>query len=767
MLPTLLLVVTVSASLPMGWSPEPAEFQHFPDRLHAYVWRNWTLVPTERLATVVGTKPEDIVALGKAMGLSDPPSISDDQLARTYITIIRRNWHLLPYEQIAELLKWPLDQLDYTLREGDGLLWWMGGYKPKLDPLRYSSPDAAAKAREAEIARIISEVFPNGVDRTRDPLFSFIDRLSSSKPEEHIRQSKESIFTPRYCFSYFGAFRDPLNGKQDPYPNGYLDQLAARGIDGVWLHEPLYHLAPFPWDPALSEGNEARLGILKDLVARARERGIGIYLYMNEPRPMPMSFFEKHPELKGVDDTGVIAGQVATLCTSVPEVAGYLRDGISHLCKAVPDLAGIFTITASENYTNCWSHMSGDQCPRCSKRAPEEVIAEVNTLMAQGIAESGSSCRLIVWDWGWKDEWAEGIINRLPKNAALQSVSEWSLPITRGGISSTIGEYSLSTIGPGPRALRHWEWARKQGLQTIAKIQAGTCWEIGSVPYIPAVENVAQHVANLRDTGINGLMMSWTLGGYPSVNMEAAIEMGRRDKPSVDDALMTVATRCYGASAAPAIVRAWKGYSAALREYPFSTAVLYNSPVHMGPANLLWDTTTSYRERGATGFAYPFDAIDFWRGPYPPEVFAAQFGRVASGFRDTLEKFKFETGKETNPALTLEAGIAEASAANFQSVANQTWFVIKRDQLIQLDTWDANPGAKGLLDSLEEILKSEIALASRLRELQSDDSRIGFEAACQYFFVNVDLGEKVLNCRDLLERWIPEQRKKLDTGSKG
>ncbi|MFA6244683.1 MAG: hypothetical protein WC655_27310, partial [Candidatus Hydrogenedentales bacterium] len=233
---------------------------------------------------------------------------------------------------------------------------------------------------------------------------------------------------------------------------------------------------------------------------------------------------------------------------------------------------------------------------------------------------------------------------------------------------------------------------------------------------------------------------------------------GRRDKPTVDDALLTVATRRFGVDAAPAVVRAWKGYSAALREYPFSTAGLYNSPVHMGPANLMWGVPTDYRAKGATGFAYPFDAIDSWRGPYPPEVFAAQFDRVARGFRETLDTLKAELVSDISPELKTEMGIAEACATNFQSVANQTLFVIQRDQLAQLT---APAEAAKVLDSLEAILRDEIELATRLRTLQSDDSRIGFEAACQYFYVGVDLGEKILNCRDILDHWISEQRAKI------
>jgi hypothetical protein len=60
-----------SAVLPTGSSPAPIEFKHVPDRLHAFVWRNWEMVSLERMAEVVGTTPEKVRQLGESMGL--PP----------------------------------------------------------------------------------------------------------------------------------------------------------------------------------------------------------------------------------------------------------------------------------------------------------------------------------------------------------------------------------------------------------------------------------------------------------------------------------------------------------------------------------------------------------------------------------------------------------------------------------------------------------------------------------------------------------------------
>jgi len=752
-----------ASDLPVGPAPQAVSLPHFPDRLHAYVWRNWSLVPIDRMAGTIGATPDDILTIGRSMGLSDPPVVPEDQQRRSYITILRRNWHLLPYEQLLELVNWSADKIAYVLREGDGLFWWFGGHKPKVGPLRYAPPGEEARKRAAEIAAVVRSVFPHGLGRQEDPLFGFVRRLSQQQTGARSGSQTAppgSLFSPRFCFSYFGVFREPLLSEFDPHPEGLLALLADAGVDGIWMHEPLYALTPFPWDPTVSERYPERLERLAALVARAGKHGIRIYLYLNEPRPMPVKFFERHPELRGVTDRGVLPGQVATLCTSVPAVQDYLRDGVASLCRMVPDLGGLFTITASESYTNCWSHHSAKECPRCSQRTPEEVIAEVNTLLGEGITRASSRCRLIVWDWGWKDEWAEGIIRRLPPTAWFMSVSEWSIPIRRGGVINTTGEYSLSVLGPGPRATRHWEIARRCGLKTVAKVQASTTWELGSVPYVPVVETAAKHAANLRAADVQGLMLSWTLGGYPSPNFEAIIEVGRSRKVGVDEAMTAVATRRFGAAAAPAVVDAWRAFSTAFTEYPFCGAVLYNGPQHLGPANPLWPEPIGGYKGLTMGFAHPFDDIDRWRGNYPPEVFADQFAKVADGFDRAIAKLKTAirgTPMDESGALALagEIDVATACAIHFRSSANQVRFVLARDRLAAAKTAEE---ARSQWKVLETILKDELDLAVRLHAIQSRDSRIGFEAACQYFYVPMDLAEKVVNCRYLLDHWLPVRK---------
>lgn len=79
---------------------------------------------------------------------------------------------------------------------------------------------------------------------------------------------------------------------------------------------------------------------------------------------MPLAFFDSHPVLKGV-----VEGDHAAMCTSSEEVRNYIRGAVERISREVPDLAGFFTISASENLTNCWSHHRGQDCPLRNARA--------------------------------------------------------------------------------------------------------------------------------------------------------------------------------------------------------------------------------------------------------------------------------------------------------------------------------------------------------------------------------------------------------------
>jgi hypothetical protein len=726
--------------LPVGDQPAPVPAAHFPGRLEAVVWRNWGLVEPARLARVLGATEGQVRALGASMGLPADVRVSPAWRRRGYVTLVRRNWHLLPYDQLLTLLDMTADELAEALREDDFLFAKLGGAKPRCEPVRYAEPDAATRRRAAEIRDVVRRHFGDAAARPGPPPFEFVEELS--RPGPAAPPARSAAPGPRFIYSYFGTFGDPLaDAALDPYPDGLLARLGENGVNGVWLHVVLRRLAPGgDLFPEFGAGREGRLENLRRLVGRAKRHGIDVFLYLNEPRAMPANFFARRPGVAGVAEGGLRA-----LCTSEPRVRRWLEDAVAHVFTEVPGLGGAFTITASENLTHCASHGHPEACPRCGRRDPDAVVAEVNAAIAAGMRRGSRTAKLIAWDWGWHGHGdAPGVIARLPKDAWLMSVSEWGLPVERGGVRTTVGEYALSAVGPGPRAERHWRLAREAGLRTVAKVQLNNTWELSAVPYLPALDLVADHCSRLARSGVDGLMLSWSLGGYPSPNLRVARRFAEEPGARPGDVLDALANELYGPAGGADARRAWTAFSRAFAEFPLHGAVLYKAPQQFGPANLLFARPTG---RPATMIGFPYDDLDGWRGPYPVDAFAGQWEKLSAGWAEGLAALR--RAVDAAPAdlrSAAEAGlrVARAAGLHFASVANQVRFVQSRDALLR-GVGDAAEARRRLL----AILDDEIGLARELFGLCRSDPRIGFEASNHYYYVPHDLMEKVVNCEYL------------------
>ncbi len=756
------------AVLPQGDAPPALASAHFPDRVHEFVWRNWNAVEPAKLAKILGTSVDNVDALATSLGLPLPATIPPEMATRGYITLIRRNWHLLPYEQLLELLEMTPERLAFALREDDFLWIKLGALKPQCEPLRYQPPDEAAGERAAEIRRVVEQDFGEELHRTAEPRFDFVRQLSSMpasgsppKPEQ------DQPVSLRFVYSYLAMYGDPLlNPELDPYPDGFLQRLSAVGVNGIWLHVVLRDLAPGGVAfPEFGVDHEKRLARLQTLVQRAKRFGIGVYLYMNDPRGMPNAFFESRPEMAGVRE-----GEFTALCTSHPAVRQWIGDALAHVFKQVPDLAGVYAITASENLTNCASHGNWRACEHCKDRSEADILAQVAAVFEEGVHRNRPKAHVVLSDWGWKpwvrssdpiggnvkDTQATGvaleIIARLPKSVWLMSVSEWDLPIERGGIATKVGEYSISAVGPGPRAQRHWAAARQAGLKTAAEIQFNNTCELASLPFLPVMDLVAEHCHKLSSAELSGMLIGWTMGGYPSPNFELAQRMNRTPAPDVDGTLESLARERFGLEGASHARKAWTLMSDAFRQYPFHIRVVYNSPVQIGPANALYSSKTGFK---ATTWGIPYDDLDGWRGPYPPDVLVAQFEKLAQGWLPGITELQLAVEKapeDRRREVQADLRYAQAAAIKFQSVANQARFVLARDALAKSPSERTPDDRRQRHAELKRCLESEIVLACQLFTLAQEDSRIGFEPSCQYFYLPLDLVEKVINCRWMMAR---------------
>jgi hypothetical protein len=844
-------IVAVLAWSAFGDEPIRADLDYFPSRLHAFVFRNWGIVPVERMAETVGTDEGTLTKLGLSMGLAKPEPISPEMERRNVEMVLRRNWGLVRRAQLEKLLGFSAKELDEFLGKEIFLRSLLASPPPGLTALKYEKPSADVAVRvqwfkkhlKEHLARVASEpveprmYFTNELCRVHEPADSipgtklepgevdlrqgwtvvileksplvenaaadFVDycktihqaslRTVTDMPGErqrtiiiygrdaemkgageyHLDVGDDGIgiraaddravaralielerrmgerggpflspchdkmtpaFTPRYVSSYFSLLTDVLGQDVvDPFPEDYLNRIAHQDADGIWIYTLLEDLVPSPVFEGMGVGSEQRLKHLREIVRRAERHGLKVYLYFNEPRAQFSPFFEKYPQVKGQPE-----GDTAALCTSTELVQKHLRGSFKKLFEEVPGLGGVFLITASENLCNCYSHAHGGitACPRCSKRTAADVISESIRCVADGIWSAAPKADVIVWDWSWHSLFGEAvpgeIIKKLPKGVGLMADFERGTRIVRGGVAMNVEEYSISTVGPSPRAKLRAKQAAENGMKFFAKVQLSTTWECGTVPFIPVPNLLARKATAMRDIGVRGAMETWTIGSYPSPNTAAFGAAQWNPQLSEAQVLRNVASRRYGAEAAEQVAHAWTKMSEAFAEFPFSSSP-YASPLQHGPS-IPW-----YAKKipGAYGHASLFNPKDDWRNwtaPYPQDLMAKMLRSMTMKWSEGMDEFERAIKvmpRQRRAIAERDLGVAWMVNYTYRAYAAALHFYGARD---------GSDRATMLRLASEEIRETENAL----RHVNAD-SRLGWEAELQYFYRPSDVLERLLS----------------------
>jgi aminoglycoside N3'-acetyltransferase len=555
--------------------------------------------------------------------------------------------------------------------------------------------------------------------------------------------TRNTKFDLRMLYPYSSVYGDPFTDSEiDILPEGMLERLAMTGINGIWLQSVLYTMVPFPFDPSISAGWEQRIKGLNRLIEKAGKYGIGVYLYMNEPRAMPAEFFKKYPEL-----AGSVNEDYTCMCTSKKEVRDYLCNACERLFNEAPGLAGVLTITMSENLTNCYSR-GVNNCPICSKRKPYEVIGEVNRCIEEGVHKASPKAKVICWSWawkeqnGWKNEDVDKAVECLPSNIRLMCTSESEMEYTIAGVSSKVADYTISLPGPGAKAKLFWQEARKRNIATMAKVQLNNTWECSAVPYIPVMDLIKEHLDNLSREGVSGLMVSWTLGGYPSVNLKFASKYFWEETVNIPSTGTMPLEDKDTASSSDTLSQAYTAFSNAFREFPFHVGVAYYGPQNFGPMNPLLPEKSGYR---STIIGFPYDDLEHWRSIYPEEIFIGQFKKLSDKWDKGVELLEKVPDSPYKDELTL---VAKAIGCHFRSTYLQSLYVQHRDSLPPMSDHKAY---NDKIAELRDIIRQEQKLAVELWQIIGKDSRIGFEASNHYFYTEKSLKEKVINCQYLLD----------------
>lgn len=684
---------------------EPVPLPHFPTRHQAFLFRAYEYVPVSKIAQILGTSEENVRRAAAEMGLSDD-NPSDVWLTRGYITIIRRMWHILPYEQLLTLLDMDEETLARLLRDEDFLEIKLAS-KPRCECVVWRELSEEERQQTKAIKQIMSTLDISG----KAP-FAFDYRVP------RLTFCGEERIATRMIYAFSGLYQHAFDIDNTQFLSD--EQLAAYqalGINGIWTQGLLSQLAPFPFDPALSEGYEARLARMREMTERLAAYGIKLYLYLNEPRAMPLAFFEKRHDIQGH-----ICGDEACLCTSTEAVQAYLTDAVESLCRAVPRLGGFFTITRSENLTNCYSYAGEPHrpcaCPRCRDKSVGKVIAETIGCILNGTRRVSPDMKVFAWSWRW-DAFSEQIIRALPEGVILLSQSELDMPFAFGGVRGNVLDYSMSITGPGALAKNEWRIARERGLEIGAKVQVNTTWEASTVPAIPVSPSIDAHMKRLSDEGVRHLLLSWTLGGYPCRNLATAAQYFYE----------TCSTDAQDDTTA----KAEQKFVEAFSEFPFHIRGLYRGPQNAGPSNLLFEKPTGYH---ATMTCFAYDDLDAWRSIYPLDVYESQYEKLCEKWECGLRLLSNDDKSET-------AIMARAAYCLFRSSLNQIRFIRARDEGRNADAVRA--------------AQDELTVAEEMLSLMNQNAAIGYEAANHYYFSKGQLAEKILNCHHIIQRFQATQ----------
>ncbi len=698
-------------SLPPIRDDKELILKHFPNNLYAAVFRLWETVKAEKIADALDLPLDRVFEIATEMGLPKQKHNKKWE-TRGYITTIKNCWHILSYDQMLKVLGWTEENLATVLRDEDFLSHKLGKFKPYTKPITDIPLTDAQKLQVKVIRNLMENEFSTLFDG-EEPFEFFEDTEDIA-----VNVKSEGL---RMIYSFCGLYTTALdNDISISFPEEMLKRYQKMGINAIWMPVILYQVTEFPFDKKYSIGYEKRQERLRELVALGEKYGIKIYLYLNEPRSMPLEFFDNYPELLGKQDK-----LVGALCTSDERVLQYVENAVETLCRAVPGLGGFFSITMSENLTHCKSIPSGTECEKCENTPFYKLITEVLHAISRGIKKVDESIRLIAWTWSWKgrmpDDEFELCIKNLPEGTIVQSNSEARKPFKIGGVEGQVADYSMSIPGPSEMAKETWGLAKENGYEICAKVQVNNTWECSTAPFLPVFDLIREHMSGLKKEGVKHLMLSWTLGGYPSINLKVASECLEDDSEEKYDELLKNEFGEY----AKTIKKAAKEFSVAFREFPFHINNVYNGPQNPGPSNLLFEESTGF-DATMTGFA--LDELDRWRGIYPREVYINQLYLLKEKWKIGLDTIKDIPDSEFKQ-------MAWAGYALFNSSYLQTKFIIERDE--------------GRKAGMLEVLDEEKEMALLMYKLMNKNPKIGFEAANHYYFNKGMLAEKVVCCEHL------------------
>lgn len=584
----------------------------------------------------------------------------------------------------------------------------------------------------------------------------------------------------------FPKMRDELMDNVDYYPDNYLNRLAHQGVNGLWLTVEFRDLCSTTFTPDAGKDKEKRLAKLRRTVEKCLRYGIRTYIFCIEPHAWNTDdpILKRYPELAGAP-----SGTQRSFCPSTETARQYIYESVNSIFKAVPELGGMINISLGERTTTCLSTLSVSEnineqssidCPRCSKKAPWEILHESISAMERGMHDAAPNAELMSWlylpypinglalphDLG---DWVYEIPAHTPKGVVLQFNFESGVDRIEFGKELVGGDYWLSTPGPSSRFERIAETARMNQILVSAKIQSSTSHEVATVPYVPVPSLLYQKFAAMRRLGVTYSMLSWYFGNYPGLMNKAVCLLSFEPFPSEDNFLHELASIYWKKDDVWKVVEAWKIFSEGYQNYPLINMFQYLGPMHDGP---VWPLLLKPLDKSLSP-TWQIGSSTTLK-PWPPsgDRIGESIGDALT-LNETLELCRrmsevWDSGVRILERLEphykdqrkriLDIGVAKALGIQFHSGYNILHFYALREKMLRMGGVDR----LDILKQMTDIIRDELIQDAHLLVLCERDSRLGFHSEAEgYKYYPAKIRWRMRQLHNLLTKDVPELSKKI------
>lgn len=336
---------------------------------------------------------------------------------------------------------------------------------------------------------------------------------------------------------------------------------------------------------------QANLSRLKKLAALGRRYGLQPGLLAYEPRTLPEAFFQKYPTLRGARVDHPFRSRMPryTLAQDHPLSQQHYHELMQNLMRAVPDLAylSVWTNDSGSGFEHTASLYSGRNGgpylirewrnhDKIAKAAGESAVRWLRCIQSAA-ADINPDFEVSLRIEPFKvehDTIVEGLGNGLTIEAPSLLVRGYHLPYQHpllpenDGIAGTMFHTSMANEEKAQLA-----YYRSRHIEPIVQYAPCSTFNMEPLLGIPFPRMLHQKLQALHETGLNrvsaigGLLNPSQTPWWPNPEVIRAYQLNPNQ--SLDDLLLTIATRWVGEDMATHLVEAWDRLESALKHMPY------------------------------------------------------------------------------------------------------------------------------------------------------------------------------------------------------